>query len=92
MVRQYLSAVRLVIERREKYLAMTPGQNKNLLKVYPLLHELVMWFQNHRDCPEEELLTEGYRIATRERRNMGVLKLSGQPGAKDLLVQEYFKK
>ncbi len=89
MVRDFLQTVQLVIERRDKYQAVAAGQLKNIERQYPLLHRLVLWLKSHPQCSGEELLTEGYRLATKESRNLGLLILSRQPGAQALLEQKY---
>ncbi len=63
---------------------------ENIARLYPLLHRLVGWLKQHPNGSTEELQTEAYRIATRERRNLGILVLSRQPGAHQLLEQKYF--
>ena len=91
MVRDFLRTVSLLTERRGKYLAAGPAQLENIARLYPLLHRLVGWLKQHPDCSNQKLQTEAYRIATRERRNLGILVLSRQPGAQQLLEQKYFR-
>ncbi|MCH7766914.1 MAG: hypothetical protein IH916_10195, partial [Acidobacteria bacterium] len=87
----FLRTVSLLTERRGKYLAAGPAQLENIARLYPLLHRLVGWLKQHPDCSNQKLQTEAYRIATRERRNLGILVLSRQPGAQQLLEQKYFR-
>ncbi|MFB3140850.1 MAG: hypothetical protein ACE1Z1_06625, partial [Candidatus Acidiferrales bacterium] len=91
MVRDFLRTVSLLTERRGKYLAAGPAQLENIARLYPLLHRLVGWLKQHPDCSNQKLQTEAYRIATQERRNLGILVLSRQPGAQQLLEQKYFR-
>ena len=89
MVRDFLQTVTLVVERRQKYAVMNKGQMKNLKLRYPLLHRLVTWLWKHPESSDEELRSEGYRLATKESRNLGMLVLSRQAGTQVLLDQKY---
>lgn len=91
MVRAFLKAARLILDRRESYLATNSQQLANISKNYPLLHELVSWLKRNPSCSSEDLLTEAHRIATQERRDLGPLVLSRQPGAQHLLDLKYFR-
>ena len=91
IVRQFLETAVLVIERRQKYLAASPAQLSNIANQYPMLHSLVTWLHRHPNCHGEDIKTEAYRIATREQKDLGSLKLSRQAGAGDLLHKKYFE-
>ncbi len=91
MVRAFLHLVATVQEHREKYLAASVAQIENIKWLYPLLYGLVSWLQRHPESSADDLKTEGYRLATRERRNLGLLVLRNHPGAKPLLEQRYLR-
>lgn len=89
MVRHFLRSARLVVERREKYVRATASQMAEIARLYPLLHTLVCWLKEHPNGTDEALLTEAHALATRERRDLGLLTLARQPGAADLLRRKY---
>ena len=91
MVRQFMKAAVLVLERREKYLAANPAQMRNLAHQYPFLNRLVQWLKGHPKCSDDAFKTEAYRMAIRDGKNLGILKLSMQPGADALLHRKYFQ-
>jgi Fe-S-cluster containining protein len=89
MVRQFQDVARLLLERRTAYLSADAAQIGNIRRTYPLFHGLVDWLRKHPKCADEQLLTRAYRIATRERNTLGILKLTGtEVGGMRLLLQE----
>lgn len=91
MVRQFMRTVALVLERRRDYVAANEAQMETITHQYPMLSLLVRWLKLHPSCSEDEFKSEAHRIATRETRHLGVLKLGDQPGARQLLDGAYFR-
>ena len=91
MVRQFMKAAVLVLERREKYLAANPAQMRNLAHQFSFLNRLVQWLKGHPKCSDHAFKTEAYRMAIRDGKNLGILKLGMLPGADALLHRKYFQ-
>ena len=47
--------------------------------------------KGHPKCSDDAFKTEAYRMAIRDGKNLGILKLSMQPGADALLHRKYFQ-
>lgn len=47
------------------------------------------WLRKHPESSDGELRSEGYRLATKESRKLGMLVLSRQAGTQVLLDQKY---
>lgn len=91
MVQAMLETAQLVLDRRKKYLAIGTKQLENIEHLYPQMHRLVEWLREHPKATDDAVRTAAYRLATMECHNLGVLALSGQPGAQDLLDKKYSK-
>ena len=89
-VRAFLQTAKSVTERRQKYLKATKDQMANIEKKYPLLFKLVTWLRMNPRCSDENIQNKAYHLATQEAWDCGVLKLSHQTGAQELLENKYF--
>ena len=89
MVRQFLHTAKLLLERRPAYLSADAARIGKIRQTYPLFQKLVDWLREHPKCADEELLTQAYQLATRDRNTLGILKLTGtEVGGMSLLQQE----
>ena len=93
MVRQFMDSARNLLPRRTAYLQAGEDRIEGIRHTYPLLHRLVDYLRTHPDCPDSPLLTHAYRLATRERNALGILKLTGTDvGGLPLLQQDIVRK
>ncbi len=89
-VRSFLETAKELATRRDQYLKATEEQLDNIDKKFPLLFRLVGWLKRNPGSSDDELQYEAYRLATRESRSLGILKLSNQRGGQELVNEKYF--
>ncbi len=89
MLQAFLQTARDLYTRRQNYLAVSPQKLENIQKQYPLLHKLVLWLREHPESTLEDLQTQAYKLATRQRSDLGILKLSNQQGGESLVAEKY---
>jgi Fe-S-cluster containining protein len=79
MVRMCLNQAKNILSRREYFLGADEWQMKTLANQKPIFYKLVLWFNKHPHCSDEDFYSEAYRLATKEIKNMGVLSLNEHP-------------
>ncbi len=93
MVQQFLNTANLLLERRQAYLAADAARIEQIKQTYPLFQKLVAWLRKHPQCDEEDLRTQAYHLATRDRNTLGILKLTGtEVGGMPLLQRDMLRR